>query len=129
MSILKIFKNPWLLYLSILLMWISISFHLDPFSELYDFLFMLAAIALILSFIFIIYKIIDSSKKEVHKIFFKLSALPLLVIGSHLLVFISGKTFNDVGRWWILYALLMICPVTSLILVGIGALIKINKTG
>ena len=127
MIIKKNLKKSLIPYISILLLWITMSFLIDPWSELYDAMLWLTTMALILSFIFIVYKIIIENKKDISNIFFDLSKLPFLIIGSHIVVLISGKTFNPEGGWWILYALLVICPIISIILFTTGLIIKTFK--
>jgi len=121
-------KKSLIPYISILLLWITASFFISPWSELFDALLWLTAIALILSFLFIVFKIIIENKKDVPNIFIDLSKLPFLIIGSHIVVLISGKTFNPEGGWWILYTLLFFGLPLSVILFTTGKIIKKCKS-
>ena len=80
--------------------------------------------ALILSFLFIVYRTVVDNKKRSHAIFYKLSMLPFLVVASHILMLLTGKTFNPEGGWWILHTLLIIAPILSIILFAIGFINK-----
>ena len=85
------------------------------------------AIALMLSLIFIIYKIIVDNINDPPKLVFGFAKLILLILGSYILVLISGKTLNPEGGWLFLYAFLPVCLTTSVALFIIGAAMKILK--
>ena len=120
-------KKSLIPYTLILLFWITISFFIDFWTDLYDALLLLTIGALICSFMFIVYKIVINNKKDISKMFINLSKLPFLILASHIAVMISGTTFGDKGRWWVLYILLVICPTLSIILFTTGLTIKYFK--
>jgi len=97
---------------------------MDPWSDLYSPMFLITIFALMLSLLFIIHRIVVDNKKNISIIFFRLSKLPLLILVSHILLLLSGRTFNSEGGWWILYVLLIIGPMMSIILFTVGLLKK-----
>jgi hypothetical protein len=120
-------KWAWLLYITILLSWIFISFTLSHWTFLYESIARFTIIFLILSFMFIVYNIVIKNKDDVSHMFIDLSKLPLLILASHVVVLLSGKTFNPAGGWWILYILLVLCPIISLIFFTTGLIIRSVK--
>ena len=117
-------RHSWIPYISILVIWIISSFFLDPWSDFHFLRFLLALLLGTISFLFIIYKIIINNKKNVPLIFFKLAKLPFLIIGSQILLLLSGRTFTEEGGWWILYAVIAISLPISLLLYIIGLAVK-----
>ncbi len=123
----KILKGTWTPYLLILLFWILISQFFSFWSDTYQAIFLFSRIALTLSVVYIAYKIIVDNKKEVHKIFFGFAKLFLLILGSYILVFISGKTLSSEGGWLFLYVLFPCCILAAMALFTIGEALKFYK--
>ena len=116
--------NIWLQYVIVLGVWILLSYLIDPQNELFMMMFYLALIALIVSLLRIANKIICDKNISGSITFIKLSRLPIIIIASHALVLLTGRTFNSEGGWWILYALLYLGIPLSLVLFIGGKLIQ-----
>ncbi len=117
-------RHPWIPYISILVIWIISSFFFDPWSEFHFLRFLVALFLGIICFLFIVYKIIIDNKQDVPLIFFKLARLPFLLIGSQILLLLSGRTFTEEGGWWILYAVITLSLPMSLFLYVTGLAVK-----
>jgi len=116
-------KHSWIPYAFLLVLWISLT-HLTRPSFISWFMFPVLTSPIIISLLFIIYRICSDNKDKIDRVFINLSKIPLLFIGSHILLLISGRTFNEQGGFWILYALLMLgLPLTALFLI-VGLKIK-----
>jgi len=121
---LDILKRSWAPYVLILLFWILTSQFLSPWSNSYQVILSFTKIALTLSVVFIVYKTITDNKRQFYEVFFGFAKLSLLILGSYILVFFSGKTFSSEGGWLLLYALFPICLITAAALYAIGATMK-----
>ena len=117
-------RHSWIPYLSILVIWIISSFFFDPWSGFHFIRFLVTLFLGTICFLFIVYKIIINNKQDVPLIFFKLARLPFLLIGSQILLLLSGRTFNEEGGWWILYAMIALSLPMSMLLYGIGLAFK-----
>ncbi len=126
-SVKKILKGTWTSYFSTLLFWILISQFFDFWTEIYQSIFLVARIALTLSVLYIAYRIIIDNTNETYKIFFGFAKLFLVILGSYILVFISGKTLSSEGGWLFLYVLFPFCILTATALFTIGEALKFYK--
>ena len=117
-------RHSWIPYLSTLVIWIISSFFFDPWSGFHFIRFLVTLFLGTICFLFIVYKIIINNKQDVPLIFFKLARLPFLLMGSQILLLLSGRTFNEEGGWWILYAMIALSLPMSMLLYGIGLAFK-----
>jgi hypothetical protein len=115
----RIFKYSWIPFIGMVMFWVVLSRIIDRFNE--DLLerFILQ-FAIPLSFIYIPIRIIIDNKENISGMFRKLALLPLAIIASHVFLMFTTDTFSGSGAWWLLYLLIVLCPVASIVLYAIG---------
>jgi hypothetical protein len=123
----NIFKWSWVPYALTLLFCVIYSRIFDPNGSSYIW-------PTIITFIFpytLIYsiiRIIIDNRPNVSRIINKLSIIPLVIIGSYVLLMFTSGIFHGAGAWWILYAILAICPITALVLYIVGWATNTSQT-
>ncbi|MBU1055589.1 MAG: hypothetical protein KKC46_17465 [Proteobacteria bacterium] len=115
---------PWIPFAILLILWLIQSHFMYPYSETTASVRFVLSLFIASSFLFIVYRNINDNIKNRPKIFYDLAKLPLLIIISHIILLISGKTYNSEGGWWILYSLIIFCPLLSIPSIIIGLIIK-----
>lgn len=101
-------KKHLLLYVVVLIAFIVNSHYVPHYTHEGHFLINLLGITMVVLVLSIIIRIFLTKKINLSKKYLYLSGIPVLIIATHISVYIFGDSGNEQGFYWTLYALIIL---------------------